>query len=363
MPLPTALSRLIAPSPPTTPRPGRPQAAVPRAAVGPARALHPVRLLARQGLVGQQRPVVHVCPLGHRASRARLVPDGVHAPGRPVRVRLLVGVWHDCHGRRRKGPRGARQDGLPQGPGVGPGKGLHDARPRRHHHPRCVLLAPLLSGLCALPPNLVVPVGTPRAGIVLALALRLDYSLASRAAPSSAPLLPSGRFAKPYFLTALAGYVGGLATTIWVMHRFQAAQPALLYLVPACSASLPLCADPLMRREDRKLTVLHRASFTSRLYRPRRARQGRAAAPMEVDRRRGRRARGCPPGLAQPAPVRRPRRSCGRRAGGGRRGRGRAACHRGRARARVCRGDGGRGRGRRAEAEAGEKRGARVGHP
>jgi len=29
----------------------------------------------------------------------------------------------------------------------------------------------------------------------------------------------------------------GLVSTVFVMHTFQAAQPALLYLVPACIAS------------------------------------------------------------------------------------------------------------------------------
>lgn len=35
---------------------------------------------------------------------------------------------------------------------------------------------------------------------------------------------------KPYFLAALAAYVSGLVTTMFVMHVFHAAQPALLYL-------------------------------------------------------------------------------------------------------------------------------------
>merc|ERR1712167_136599 len=30
------------------------------------------------------------------------------------------------------------------------------------------------------------------------------------------------------------GYILGLATTVYVMHVFKAAQPALLYIVPAC---------------------------------------------------------------------------------------------------------------------------------
>lgn len=36
------------------------------------------------------------------------------------------------------------------------------------------------------------------------------------------------------FAWSLAGYVLGLGTTVFVMHVFEAAQPALLYIVPAC---------------------------------------------------------------------------------------------------------------------------------
>jgi len=44
-------------------------------------------------------------------------------------------------------------------------------------------------------------------------------------------------FAKTYFLTCFVGYFIGLVSTIVVMHTFQHAQPALLYLVPACLAT------------------------------------------------------------------------------------------------------------------------------
>eukprot|EP00250_Pteridium_aquilinum_P001277 c11489_g1_i1 orf=121-1170(+) len=55
-------------------------------------------------------------------------------------------------------------------------------------------------------------------GIFVALALRFD---ASRGKGSH------------YFKSAFAGYVAGLGVTIIVMNWFQAAQPALLYIVPA----------------------------------------------------------------------------------------------------------------------------------
>lgn len=45
-----------------------------------------------------------------------------------------------------------------------------------------------------------------------------------------------------YFRTVMFSYFLGLATTIGVMYYFQAAQPALLYLVPACLGSTLLLA-------------------------------------------------------------------------------------------------------------------------
>ena len=57
-------------------------------------------------------------------------------------------------------------------------------------------------------------------GIFVALLLRFDRS--------------PGRGGKPgYFPPAFVGYVAGLVATIVVMNAFQAAQPALLYIVPA----------------------------------------------------------------------------------------------------------------------------------
>merc|ERR1712157_431631 len=49
-------------------------------------------------------------------------------------------------------------------------------------------------------------------------------------------------FPKPYFYSAIVAYVLGLGVTLFVMIYFQAAQPALLYLVPACLGSSFLCA-------------------------------------------------------------------------------------------------------------------------
>lgn len=57
-------------------------------------------------------------------------------------------------------------------------------------------------------------------GIFIALLLRYDHSL--------------GRQSHFYFYATFLAYIGGLATTIFVMHVYKHAQPALLYLVPAC---------------------------------------------------------------------------------------------------------------------------------
>ncbi|XP_036386935.1 minor histocompatibility antigen H13-like isoform X1 [Megalops cyprinoides] len=57
-------------------------------------------------------------------------------------------------------------------------------------------------------------------GIFIALLLRFDVSLKKNT--------------RTYFYTSFLAYVFGLGLTIFVMHTFKHAQPALLYLVPAC---------------------------------------------------------------------------------------------------------------------------------
>ncbi|KYQ92101.1 peptidase A22B family protein [Tieghemostelium lacteum] len=63
-------------------------------------------------------------------------------------------------------------------------------------------------------------------GIFIALLLRFDRYQAQK---NKKPFTST-----PYFTTTLIAYGLGLATTIFVMHTFRAAQPALLYLVPFC---------------------------------------------------------------------------------------------------------------------------------
>ncbi|KAH9931133.1 signal peptide peptidase-domain-containing protein [Epithele typhae] len=67
-------------------------------------------------------------------------------------------------------------------------------------------------------------------GMFVATALRYDYHRALSKGPGT-PVT------KTYFAAALAAYALGLITTMSVMHIFQKAQPALLYLSPACILS------------------------------------------------------------------------------------------------------------------------------
>jgi len=67
-------------------------------------------------------------------------------------------------------------------------------------------------------------------GVFIALLLRYDAFRATKGKTK----FPTGSWAKPYFFSTFIGYILGLATTIFVMHTFRAAQPALLYLVPGC---------------------------------------------------------------------------------------------------------------------------------
>ncbi|KAJ2702426.1 hypothetical protein FB645_004287 [Coemansia sp. IMI 203386] len=88
-------------------------------------------------------------------------------------------------------------------------------------------------------------------GVFLGLCLRFDrHQFLARLGYAKDKPLPAalnGRrkgfaFPTPYFNACMAAYVAGLATTISVMHVFKAAQPALLYLSPACILSVVITA-------------------------------------------------------------------------------------------------------------------------
>ena len=85
-------------------------------------------------------------------------------------------------------------------------------------------------------------------GFFIALLLRFD------AQNANVPCFPTDahvNFPKPYFHSCLVGYILGMGTTMFVMITFEAAQPALLYLVPGCLGSSFLTA--LLRGELKAL--------------------------------------------------------------------------------------------------------------
>ncbi|TIC32789.1 FMN-dependent alpha-hydroxy acid dehydrogenase [Wallemia mellicola] len=83
-------------------------------------------------------------------------------------------------------------------------------------------------------------------GVFVALCLRLDLHLATvrhhQQQKQGFPPTASDKFCKPYFTTCLVAYFLGLLTTVVVMHNFKAAQPALLYLSPACIGSVAIAS-------------------------------------------------------------------------------------------------------------------------
>lgn len=90
-------------------------------------------------------------------------------------------------------------------------------------------------------------------GIFIALALRFDQHLHLQSLKPSHLARFTRRdvsFDKPYFRATLTAYIIGLITTMAVMHVFKAAQPALLYLSPACVSAVAI--QSLLRGEWKK---------------------------------------------------------------------------------------------------------------
>lgn len=81
-------------------------------------------------------------------------------------------------------------------------------------------------------------------GLFVAILLRYD---AVRAKLSPKANINQENFAKPFFHVNIVFYALGLVVTVLVMYFFKAAQPALLYLVPACLGSSIIQA--LLRKE------------------------------------------------------------------------------------------------------------------
>ncbi|CAG8571174.1 4355_t:CDS:2, partial [Cetraspora pellucida] len=82
--------------------------------------------------------------------------------------------------------------------------------------------------------DIVVP------GIYVALCLRFDHSNYLKKNPNADR---RSTFHTPYFWNCFTAYILGLVTTIVVMHTFKAAQPALLYLSPACHPAKQISSE------------------------------------------------------------------------------------------------------------------------
>ena len=85
-------------------------------------------------------------------------------------------------------------------------------------------------------------------GFFISLLLRFD---AENANLPTFPPNAHAAFPRPYFHSGLLGYLVGIVTTLVVMFKFNHAQPALLYLVPACLGASAICA--IWRGEHSKL--------------------------------------------------------------------------------------------------------------
>eukprot|EP00941_MAST-03F_sp_MAST-3F-sp1_P000743 g743.t1 len=90
-------------------------------------------------------------------------------------------------------------------------------------------------------------------GIFIAMLLRFDFR---NSRPGNRPctdvvIRGTSQFVRTYFNVALIFYALGLAVTVLVMYKFGAAQPALLYLVPACL--IASMGTALVRGEFQKL--------------------------------------------------------------------------------------------------------------
>ncbi|KAJ3207114.1 Minor histocompatibility antigen H13 [Clydaea vesicula] len=89
-------------------------------------------------------------------------------------------------------------------------------------------------------------------GIFVALCLQYDFYRYKKTLKGKAPSVKNKyNFSTPYFTSNFIAYIAGLFTTVFVMHNFKAAQPALLYLSPACTLTALITA--LVRGEVKEL--------------------------------------------------------------------------------------------------------------
>lgn len=99
-------------------------------------------------------------------------------------------------------------------------------------------------------------------GLVIALCLRFDMHRYVQRNPDKDTTKYSS-FSRLYFWTGIVSYIIGLATTMIVMHQFKHAQPALLYLSPACSEHPASSRRPELTRSARTSPSCARARRAS----------------------------------------------------------------------------------------------------
>lgn len=78
-------------------------------------------------------------------------------------------------------------------------------------------------------------------GLLIALMLRFDMGRHVLRNPRK-DVTPRSAFPTPYFFASLVSYIAGLCATVYAMTVQNRAQPALLYLSPACIAGPALLA-------------------------------------------------------------------------------------------------------------------------
>jgi len=71
-------------------------------------------------------------------------------------------------------------------------------------------------------------------GLLISLCLRFDLYRYAKFNPDE-EVTNKSKFNRSYFLVGMVSYVLGLGGCMWIMSYFGRAQPALLYLSPACS--------------------------------------------------------------------------------------------------------------------------------
>lgn len=76
-------------------------------------------------------------------------------------------------------------------------------------------------------------------GLLISLCLRFDLFRHAKFNPDE-EVTSKSKFNRSYFVVGMISYVAGLGGCMWIMSHFGRAQPALLYLSPACSESSSL---------------------------------------------------------------------------------------------------------------------------